>query len=357
MTRHLPQAGARMDLGIMFAHTCNIACRHCGILSSPQNKEKMPIEDALRFIEEAAALRPLIQTIAFTGGEPLLFQDEHARMFARCRELGLSSRVVTNGFWASTMPKGLEVLGRMKAAGLDELNFSADLWHLEFQPASTLRNALECARQLGYTRIVSFVFNRDDAPPIDQFSALYGVPREDLALLDRETFEAIYADPARNHELLDKVFLSVGHLIGLGRAAEYPEDILHRPVDAYTGAGCSEIGNRPVIYPDGDLQACCCAGGKIEAFTVGNMHRSSLKDLIARMRGRSEYHFINNFGPKDMYKAVRAARPDVKRRLTYSSLCEMCVRAHDGVTAEEMDSLLEHETMNRMMGFFAGGEG
>jgi MoaA/NifB/PqqE/SkfB family radical SAM enzyme len=342
-----------MDLGIMYSHTCNIACRHCGILSSPHNKARMKLEDALRFIDEAGALHPFIRTIAFTGGEPFLFQDEHAAMFARCRELGLATRVVTNGFWAPTVDAGLKVLRRMQEAGLGELNFSADKWHLEFLDPAVLRNALECARQLRFVRIVSFVIDSDEHP-IGEFCRLYEIPADSVRLFRRSVFEEIYADPARAHELNDKIFLSAGHVIGLGRAAEYPEEVFDRPLDAYANAGCDEIANRPVIYPDGDFQACCCAGGKVKAFSVGNLHSASLRDLIARMRDRTHFRFINAFGPKEMYEAVRQVRPSVKRKLLHSSICEICVRANDGVTPEEMDDILEHRAMSKALDLLAG---
>ena len=76
-----------MELGLMLSHTCNITCRHCGILSSPQNKNRMRLEDARRWIIDASHI-PIIKHVNFTGGEPFLFQDEHAELLALCRSLG-----------------------------------------------------------------------------------------------------------------------------------------------------------------------------------------------------------------------------------------------------------------------------
>ena len=63
----------RVELGLMFSHTCNITCRHCGIFSSPQNKNKMRLEDARRWIMDAARI-PIIKQINFTGGELFSFR-------------------------------------------------------------------------------------------------------------------------------------------------------------------------------------------------------------------------------------------------------------------------------------------
>ncbi|MEX1368770.1 MAG: radical SAM protein [Nannocystaceae bacterium] len=345
-----------MDLGMMFSHTCNITCRHCGIMSSPRVKTKMDLDDAKRIIREAAALRPRIGTIAFTGGEPLLFQDEHAELLSQCRSLGLRTRIVTNGFWASTIDRGLRVLGRMRDAGLCEINFSADKYHLEHMPARTLRNALECARQLGLIRVVSFVINNDHHPT-DEFCSMYQVPPHDVRLYTEATVQALHDDPARTHELYDKIYLSAGHIIGLGRAAEYPEELCMRTVSTYSAGTCAEVNHRPVVYPDGTLQACCCAGGKVAAFTVGSVHDQPLHELIEQMDARTQYRFINTFGPKAMYEAVARARPEIRRSLMYGSICEICVRANDGVSAAEMDEILEQAMLEKTLEFLSTDDG
>jgi len=336
----------RVELGLMFSHTCNITCRHCGIFSSPQNKNKMRLEDARRWIMDAARI-PIIKQINFTGGEPFLFQDEHAELFALCRSLGFGTRVVTNGFWARTVDAGLKVLSRMKEAGLTELNFSADIFHLEFLPPETLRNALECARQLDYCRIVSFVTNSEEEP-LDQFSALYGIPRADLTALIPSKIMPLLMNPETEWAVKATVLVYAGRLIGLGRAAEHPGDLRWFHVDRLSDGCCLEVVNKPVIYPDGDLQACCCAGGKMNPFTVGNLHRESLEAVIGKMFGRSQFHFINTNGPKALFKLVAAVRPNLPRQDHYTSVCEMCVRTADGLSATELDEIANYGQLKKM---------
>lgn len=339
----------KLELGLMFSHTCNITCRHCGILSSPQNKTKMRLEDARRWITDAARI-PIIKHINFTGGEPFLFQDEHAELFALSRSLGFGTRAVTNGFWARTVDKGLQVLSRMKGAGLTELNFSADIFHLEFLAPERLRNALECARQLDYFRIVSFVTLSDE--PLDEFSALYGIPRADLLPLIPSKIIPLMANPETAAEVRSKVLVYANGIIGLGRAAQYPADLRWFPLDQISDGRCLEVVNKPVIYPDGDLQACCCAGGKMSPFTIGNLHRESLETVIGRMLSRSQFQFINTRGPKALYQLVASVRPDLPRQERYTSVCEMCVRANDGLSAVEMDEIANYGQLASMLELF-----
>jgi organic radical activating enzyme len=331
-----------LELALMYSHQCNIECRHCGILSGPHNKTKMPFEDAKRYILEAAAI-PNFKKITFTGGEPFLFQDEHVELLALCKANNLLTRMVTNGFWARTVDAGMRVLSRMKDAGLTELNFSADKFHLEFQDPQILRNALECARQLDFARIISFVTNRED--PLGQFSQMYGLPAEDVmdlreALKDVKRFDALRRD---------KIFVYFGGLIGLGRAEEYPEELLFFSLDIFQGGPCGEIVNKPVIYPDGDFQACCCAGGKIKSFTVGNLHKDSLLQLFKKMLGRSHFRYINSHGPRELYDIVRRARPELPRRGEYTSICEVCVRGTEGLSGDEIDAIVDAATVEQML--------
>ncbi|AKT40991.1 radical SAM protein [Chondromyces crocatus] len=330
----------KIELGLMYSRTCNIACKHCGILSSPENKETMRFEDAKRFIREATEI-PVIRKVNFTGGEPFLFQKEHAEMFEICKAAGLKTRVVTNGFWAKNFDRGLEFLSRMKEAGLTELNFSADKYHLEFQDPKILRNALECTRRLDFLRILGYV-HPGEGDPLDALSDLYGLPREDLVDL-RKLLDA--REDLQNWK--HKILVNAAGLIGLGRAAEYPEELRYFPMSVFPSEGCHEIVNKPVIYPDGDLQACCCAGGKIAGFTVGNLHKESLATLVERMTERAHFKFINDHGPKELYLAVGRSRQDRKRRPGHTSICEVCVRACDGVSAQEMDEIAERASFQK----------
>jgi hypothetical protein len=333
-----------LEIALMFARTCNISCRHCGIDSSPHNKDRMSLEEARGYIVDAASM-PKFRKVTFTGGEPFLFQREHLDLIEICTGLGLSTRVVTNGFWAIDKQEGRKILAKMKEAGLGELNFSADKFHLEFQDSATLRNGLDIARELGYTRIVSFVTNEPE-PPLDILSRMYGLPRTELMDL-----RPLLTDMAQVERLKEQyIFVFSGGLIGMGRAAEYPEELKYVPFEWFPDLdACGEVLNKPVIYPNGDLQACCCAGGKIGTFTVGNAKREPLAELFSRMQSRSQFRFINAYGPKELFRIISKARPEIARPAAFTSICEMCVRAADHLGASEIDSIVDNALVARTL--------
>jgi sugar phosphate isomerase/epimerase len=344
---HDADRGMRLELGLMLSHTCNITCRHCGILSSPSNRNRMSLELARRCIREAADLSPAISTIVFTGGEPMLFAPEIEELVGLAYDLGLSTRIVTNGFWARPAARGRALLHRLRLAGLDTLNFSADKFHLEFLPAAVLREAIALAQELGYAAIVNFVVNRP-GDPVDQFCEAYGVTRDRVRPFRESEFRVKMREGTLPSDFFTKVHVSAGRLIAMGRAAEHPDEHYLSPTESFRWGACDEVVNRPVLYPDGDLQACCCAGGKIAEFTVGSLHAMPLAALIERMRGRSHYRFINVFGPRQLYDAVCAAHPE-RHREQFASICDMCVAATAGLPAADADRVVEHWALTQLL--------
>lgn len=332
------------EFALMLSRRCNIECRHCGIESSPRVRDRMARSDAEQFIVEAAALNDFAK-VTFTGGEPTLLRQDLRYLIALCKSLSLSTRIVTNGTWAIRKDRGLAFLESLRGAGLTELNFSADKFHLEFLAAKGLRNALECAQELGFSRVVSFVSNADQ-DPLDEFADLYGLPRDELYDL-RAAWEA----GLNIEENKDKyIFVYFGGLIGLGRAAEYPNDLRFYPLDFFPmGRRCGEVVNKPVIYPDGSFQACCCAGGKIGAFTVGNAFQEDIATLYTRMQSRLHFKYINEHGPRALFETIRAARPDLELPMAYTSICEMCVRSTEKLSAGEVDSIIHDGIMHDLL--------
>ena len=193
--------------------------------------------------------------------------------------------------------------------------------------------------------IVNFVVNVP-GDPIAQFCDSYGVPRERVRPFKEREFRRHVQEGTVPADFFTVVHVSAGRLIGLGRAAEYPAEHWLSPTDTFRWSACEEVVNRPVIYPDGDLQACCCAGGKIAAFTVGNVKTTPLATLIERMRSRSHFRFINVFGPKELYDAVCAVPPETARS-EFASICDMCVAATAAIPPDEADRIVEHRVLTR----------
>lgn len=337
------------ELGIMTTHRCPIECRHCGILSGPRNFESMDLDVALRAIRDAAHLSPRPSTIVFTGGEPLMYPQRLEPLLEQCNRLGFSTRVVSNGFWARNRATGLRLMTRMRLAGLDAINFSADKYHLEFLDPEVLLAAFDITWAVGMPVIVNMVMNtRED--PVEAFCRLYGVDPARVRLFDEDELSRQIAEGSVPQDFGTRINLSYGRLVGHGRAAEYPGEHLLDPLAAYAYTPCQEAGNRPVIYPDGTLQACCCAGGRKSTFTVGNLSESDLATLYNRMKGSTHFAFINKFGPRALYEAMAEIHPDrFAGGSPWASICDVCIAATADFSANEIEEALNLWTLKRFL--------
>ncbi len=101
-------------LNLMITERCNYRCGFCDF---HHKKGEMPFELAVRVIYEAQNAG--IRTVAFTGGEPLLYQKIYDLLIL-IKTLGMSPHITTNGSLIYNNWK------RLVESGLDSISFSID---------------------------------------------------------------------------------------------------------------------------------------------------------------------------------------------------------------------------------------
>ncbi|MGC2109030.1 MAG: radical SAM protein [Candidatus Korobacteraceae bacterium] len=97
---------------------CNLRCRHCASTAGLPRKNELSLEECLALCDQFPAL--LVQEVDFTGGEPLL-KTGWEQIAVRLRELGIATRIITNGIELSE-----ETVRRMREAGLAGVGVSLD---------------------------------------------------------------------------------------------------------------------------------------------------------------------------------------------------------------------------------------
>jgi MoaA/NifB/PqqE/SkfB family radical SAM enzyme len=130
-------------LSLMPTFQCNAACQHCGTLSSPTNKTRIPVGDAEEAIRQAASAGYGI--VVFTGGEPTLKGRWLMEAINLATNLKLMTRVVTNGWWGRTDALAEAKVAAFVQAGLNEINFSTGDQHVRFVPLTSVIRALRAA--------------------------------------------------------------------------------------------------------------------------------------------------------------------------------------------------------------------
>ncbi len=153
----------RSDLNILIGRTCNAACAHCSIDSSPRNKLRMS-ERTLAALPELiagfAAWSPGGRLV-FTGGEPFLFRTALESLCVVAHAHGLRVAVETNGYWAKDGALARKTLTRY---GIDCLLLSTSVFHQRYVAWDRVIAAFEAARALGIDVTLRIAAGgRDDA--------------------------------------------------------------------------------------------------------------------------------------------------------------------------------------------------
>ena len=120
-------------LSIITTHRCTAACEHCCFACSPGAEAAIPLARLQALVEETAEV-PSIRQVVFTGGECFLLGPALDTLIRRCRDLGLGTRCVSNGYWAHSLPAAEARVAQLRAAGLEELNLSTGVFHARFVP-------------------------------------------------------------------------------------------------------------------------------------------------------------------------------------------------------------------------------
>ncbi|MBI4674141.1 MAG: 4Fe-4S cluster-binding domain-containing protein [Chloroflexi bacterium] len=132
-------------LHLLLTYQCTLECDHCFVWGSPSQHGAMTIEIVQDILEQAKSAG--CKSIYFEGGEPFLLYVVLARGVQRAFELGFQVGIVSNAYWATSVPDAVEWL-RPFAGKLADLSLSSDLYHWSERLGQLVENAHAAAEQL-----------------------------------------------------------------------------------------------------------------------------------------------------------------------------------------------------------------
>ena len=250
------------NIAFGYSTVCNIRCRHCVAAGETPAKSRMDLEQAVNFIHDMAACN--VTGISFTAGEPLLFLDDICVLVKVCKDLGIYSRVVTNGFWANTAEDADKVVSLLVSAGLSQLRISCSRWHQEHVNIANIINAAQSCINNRLEYFVSFVtdFSEKD-----------------------DSIEQLLQD--------SKIIYFPEPVIYLGRAEDFERKDLNTD---YSQNTCTM---NPYLTPDLDVYACCDGTGafsETDFLYLGNLKSEGIEDLFSKKENNILYNLIRNTG-------------------------------------------------------------
>jgi hypothetical protein len=210
-------------LVINFTLTCNLACAHCIVESSPHRRERLTREEVRSAL--VAGQQYGKRHVTFSGGEVFLFPAEICAAIASARELGYVVDVETNAFWARSEQTARKRLAPVVEAGIAGVSLSADAYHVAYFPVDRVINAARAARSYGMLTEINFCPSSD-----------HETDEKILTALDAA------GEPYIRNELLNR-----------GRGTELTPVELRRPVDELPD--CDSLTT--TVHATGDVYACC----------------------------------------------------------------------------------------------------
>lgn len=264
-----------IPLGLVFTQRCNARCRHCAVLEfAPQD---MPLEDAFRYIDQAAALSkkegdPF--SIGFSGGEPFLRYPDLVAAIRYAKEKGAAQvSCTTNGFWGKDAAMARQWATELRTSGLVYMSFSLDDFHQEYIPLDSVLTAFTACREAGLRLVIKCVVTRRT-----------------------RRLPEVLRDPC-NRNLLLTNYTTVQEIayVPAGKVANrIPKDEWLTqegiPQEPCPGMGLLAILPNGTTYP-------CCGLGWTQQLVMGNALAEPIADLLRRTRNGALFAILRDEGP------------------------------------------------------------
>lgn len=222
---------------VITTYKCSAACKECCFQCSPKLNIRLSYEDIKNFISSSVKeFGDSLKVCVFTGGECTLLGDDLFKAITLAKELGLSTRIVTNASWAKTKSSAEKMISKLVNSGLDEINYSTGDNHQEWIPLKYIKNAVKASFEQSLSTTISIESFKGSNFSYDDF---INDPEISKLLSYSDIIQCVKASwiPLKNKHLLDKN----------GR------DIFKNP----SFKGCDSILMFLGINPQNILISCC----------------------------------------------------------------------------------------------------
>jgi hypothetical protein len=304
MTRRYPDT-----VTLIPTYNCTAACEHCCFGSHPGITTRLSLDRIVHHIDQAAALGS-VRLIVFTGGECFLLGNDLTHAVARCTHHGLSSRCVSNAYWATTEHAAIERLRPLADAGLGDLNVSTGDAHQAFVPVARIINAMRAASALNMRALVVVESRRHRS-----FSSA-----------------ALRADPrwselvsGSNTKCNPVVFESPWMSMDPSAPVDQPERKLASLNTLPRRSGCDSVLRTIVVTPDERLGACCgLTREQIPELSLGSLRSASMHSLVDGMFDDFLKIWVALDGPDHILAWAADRDPEIRWQGRFAHHCDSC---------------------------------
>lgn len=321
-------------LSMQLTYQCNIECKHCGPYCGPKEYDWMTLEEMKDLIKQAGELGAL--NIVFTGGEPTLLGKDLITLLNFIREETpiRSTRMVTNGKWATSYLRAHRLLKEWKEAGLHEINISCGEYHQEFVPVNDVATAYKAARDLDYPTVLL----------VGEFL------RAGKGEFTPQMFKDAVGEELLSPELMSPYTstchgMTIGTAMNYGRGKEFvkEEDMVLQP-EADIPSLCADVLSAITVHPNGNTTACCGIMVRDESLlNIGNWREQRLDSMLEDAHQDILLNWIRYVGLHDMKRWLKEKDPTLEFRDKYTNICDLCAEIVYNPRAQELLNEHGHE--------------
>lgn len=291
-------------LSLITTHTCTASCDHCCFSCTPSVTKRIPYERMEILIKEAATI-PSMEVVVFTGGECFLLGSELDKLIELATFNSLSTRCVTNGYWATSLDVARKRIKSLYKAGLKEINFSTGSNHAKFVPVNAIRNGVLASAEAGiFTLVTAEIFSESD------FSL-------DFLTSDELVNQLISSGKIQIHR---NVWIENE---GVRKITHLPE---YSRFDPKNKTPCQTVLNVLAVTPTENLVACCGLHlEKIKEMHLGSVAEHSITQLISSAETDLIKIWIHLEGPEKVLEFVQKKNPSYKLPIHSVHPCQTCL--------------------------------
>jgi hypothetical protein len=294
------------ELVFSVTNRCTARCRDCPIVHEGKPLVSLTADEMIRIMSDIIPFG-FLQLVVFTGGEPFLIGDDLKKAVEYANNHGILTRIVTNGYWATTKIRAIKVLQKFKQAGLTELNISCDDFHQEFVPLENIRNANDAALAIGLPLLLAYRKNPGGLIDRDYLSRYLGV---ELKIFVQGE------DNPKNNIIMDSINIPI--------KSERSENSSGWD-DSWKGP-CDNVLTKVIIAPDLRVQICCgIASSSIEELYIGTLYKDgNLLEILQNGNTDLITNWLALEGPSSIQNFVRLKDKGIELPDTYINRCHAC---------------------------------
>lgn len=291
---------------IVTTDKCSAACAECCFQCSPKNKNMLTYDQIVSFVDEITEIKDSVSVLVFTGWEATLLGNVLFKGIKYASEKGLSTRLVTNAWWAKMEKPAERMINLLMENGLKEINYSTGQNHQEWVNLDCVINACYASTLNGLQTAVSIeAFDGTNFTMNDFYNHSRIVDL--LTLLPNKSLLSVMESP----------------WVSLTRKRNFYHESINI---SDSQQGCDSILTYIGLDELGEIISCC--GLTQKSITEMNLSKlypnSSIKEMLEQQSLDVLKIWIWLDGPQTIYNTILAENNEIVRdeRLVHS--CEFC---------------------------------